>query len=480
MRAFLTNVASLLMGNLFSQAVGVIFSIVMVQRLSNSDYALQSAILAFTSIVMGIADLGLYDVATRELTRYSGEKQHEVYNNLFSLQVLLSGTICTIAAFIAWLLNSFPGDQFVVFTLGLFTLVFSYAPIIPTEALMAARGRVRQIALIQTFYALFTVLIGVPLLLAGSGIEPIYIALSILSFITIGLYFREMRSLFPGGIRLTIRLDNWKYYLSQSIPTGLGSALQMSSLRLGTYLMYTFVNKEDTSYLGVSYLIVTGVLSIVWVPYAINIMPIMIRLYTRSKEQLVWLSGRSMVLLLAATLPVCIGTSLLAPEILALISPNQIGAAPTLRLYIWVLPPAIYVGFLYRILVIMERPRLYMWLAGCGAAISAIFCFLLIPGYGSQGAALAAIIGISSIALMLIWVLRVWLFSAIRILDALRLIVALGAMGVAVQASAGLPVLLRVGIGMLTYVPLLLLSGLFTATDRQMTRSLLASAQEVV
>jgi len=475
MRSFLANIASLLLGNLFTLAINFVFSIVMLQKLSQADYGLQSAIVALASIVMGIADLGLFDVATRELARVTGDKQRTIYNSLFTLELCLSGVTCATAIFLAWLLNSFPGAQFIVFVLGLFTLVISYAPIIPTEALMAARGRVRQIALLQSFYALFTCLFGIAILLQGGGLEPIYIALSILSIITILLYFREIWYLIPGGVRLVFRPSEWRYFLSQSIPTGLGMAFQMSCLRLGTYLLYTFTSKAAAGYMGVSYLLVTGVTSIVWVPYAINIMPIMARLYIHSKERLMWLTSRSVTLLLAVTLPVCVGTTLLAPEILAFFGPSQTAASATLRIFIWVLPWVILASYLYRLLLVMARQRSYLIIAALSAGASALCALALIPLYGAEGPALSAVIGTALITILCLWAVRDWLVANLRWLDGLRLAVALIAMSIIVGVTGNAEVFVRIVLGGLVYLTVVFSSGMFTRSDRDAVRALLGA-----
>ncbi|MHB8629523.1 MAG: oligosaccharide flippase family protein [Aggregatilineales bacterium] len=474
MRSFVTNIASLLVGNLFSLAINFVFSIVMLQKLSQAEYGLQSAIAAFASIVMGVADFGLFDVASRELARRRGDDQRNSYNSFFTLELCLAGVIYSVALIVALLLNSFPGPLFIIFVLGLFTLALSYVPIIPTEALMAARGRVRQIALIQSFYAFFTAVLGIIILLQGGGLLPIYIALSLLSVITILLYLWEVWQLFPGGVRFVIRFDEWKYFLSQSFPVGLGAAFQMSCLRLGTFLVYTFTSKEAAGYMGVSFLLISGVTSIVWVPYAINIMPIMVRLYTHSNEQLMWLASRSITLLLAVTLPVCVGTTLIAPELLYVLSPTQLGASATLRIFIWVLPGVIVASFLYRLLLVMARQRAYMIIAGLAGGISAICCLLLIPQYGAEGAAFGAVVGVSLIAIFCVWIVRDWLFTNFRILDGLRLAVALLSMSLVVEGIGNASVFVRIGLGGGAYLIVLLGSGLFPSADRSAIRALLA------
>ncbi len=477
MRKFLANIGSLLAGNLFQQMIGFVFSLIMLQKLSTGDFALQSAIVAFTSIVMGIADLGLFDVATRELAVVSGKQQQKAYNSLFSLELILSSTVCLAAAFIAWLLHSFPGDQFFIFLLAIFALVLSYAPIIPTEALMAARGRVGQIALIQSFYALSTCVLGALILILGGGIGPIYLALFVLSVLTILLYFREVWHLLPGGLRLVFEPKQWLHYLSQSIPSGIGVTLQMACLRLGTYLTYTLAAQESTAYLGVSYFLVVGVTSLVWVPFAVNIMPVIARLYTQSRDHLVWLGGRSLILLLSVTLPIAVGTSLLAPEILAVLGEKQIAAAPTLRIYIWTLPLAVSAAFLYRLLLVMRQPKTYMFITLGGAILSTALCLPLIPLYGGVGAALAAVIGMILIAVFEGWTLRRWLLPHIHVADVPRLLLALAAMIGVVQISEGWSIFIRIGAAGSVYGVILIALQLFSSNDRRLAHTVLAVTQ---
>jgi O-antigen/teichoic acid export membrane protein len=147
MRTFLVNLGSLLTGNALTLVLQFVFSVVLIQRLSQAEFGTQSAILALAAIVMGIADLGLNGITIRELAQCPPEQQRKIYNNLLSLQLFVSGVICMVATTASLLLNSFPGEQMTLLILGLFTTVFSYAPIVPTEGLMAVRGRMRQIAL---------------------------------------------------------------------------------------------------------------------------------------------------------------------------------------------------------------------------------------------------------------------------------------------------------------------------------------------
>ncbi len=501
MRTFLSDVFSLMIGNLFTQVVGFVLSLVMLQRLSRAEFGLQSALVALAGMVMAVAGLGMPQIAARELARRPADQQRDTYRSLLSFQLLLSCLVYVGAILIAWILRSFPGEQFIIFILALFTLVLSYAPIIPTEALFAVRGRARLIAVLQSFYALCTTVVGVTILSRndntgfarlfkgwgqdysatilsiGSDIGLIYIGLSALSVITITLYLRKAKRLFPTGFALTYRPREWRDYLKQAVPSGLSAAFQQACLRLGVYIVYTMVSSENAGYLGVSNLLLQAILSIIWIPFSINILPVMTRLYEQSRTHWMWVGSRSATLLLAVTLPISVGTTLLAPDILRILSETQTTAAPTLRLFIWVLPPITLGTFLYQMLLIQARLNWYLAATAVGAAINIGLCLILIPPYHAEGAAVAAVIGLSIIAVICLWLLRDWLLPNTRLLDGLRLAAALVGMIIVLQATAGISVFVRIGLAALVYCVAIWAAKLFTAQDRDTALSLLATVQ---
>src|SRR5258708_6564266 len=243
-------------GNMYSVVIGVVLWVVLVQKLSDAEYGMQSAIIAFTTIVMSLAYMGLPNVSSRELTGRSPEDQHDIYSSIFSLQIVLSTIVCCVAVAVAALLNSFPGPKFITFFFGMFTLVLSYAPIAPTEALLVVLGQMWRMAILQSTYATWTCLIGIFLLLSKGTIGTIYVVFSFLSVVTILQYMREARRLVPGGPRFIVRGYQWLYFLRQGIPGGLGGFFFMATRLIGTYLVYTFISNIAAGFLGISFLLV--------------------------------------------------------------------------------------------------------------------------------------------------------------------------------------------------------------------------------
>lgn len=499
MRVFLSNILSLAAGNVFTLVVNFIFSLVLLARLTDSEYGLQGAVVAFTNIVMAVAALGLFHLNIRELTNRTPEQQRDIYNSFFSLQLLLATLACVSAAGIAALLNSFPGLQFTILLLGMFTLVLSYAPIAPTEALLIVRGQTWRMALLQSFYALCTCVLGVVILLSRDhsgaaslsaniqrfaprlsltdfgAIYEIYVALSLLSVFVIGLYMREAWRMNPGGPRLVFRPRQWLAFVREALPGGLGGIFLMLTRSIGTYLVFTFASDTGAGHIYLSYTLYQAVSLIVWVPYAVSILPVMTHLHDQAPERLKWLNSRSITWLLAVTLPIALGGTLLATSILSILGPSKIDAVPTLQVFIWSIPLTVLVEYFFRLQLVSSRQHTYLIAVGLGAVVNILLCLVLIPRYGAPGAAFGVVAGMAVSALISGWVLRRWLFSGVRRLDLPALIVALVGMTIVVTATGGLSVFLRIGLGALVYGVLTFGLGLFRLADWQTARTLLGT-----
>jgi len=249
-------------GNAFKLVVNFVFSLVLVARLNSAQLGLQGAIVSFANIVMALAFMGLFSISQRELTNRSPVKQQEIYRSIYSLSIVLSIVVCTGAAIVAWVLHSFPGEQFLILLLGMFTLIASYAPVIPTEALMVVRGEGWRAAFIESTIALIASIVGVIILLNGGSVGALYVAFSLLSVVEITWYAISARRYIEGGPRFVYRPKEWKYYLSQGMPSGLGTFFYVITGSAGIYLVYTFIKGGDVlaGYIYIAYSIILPLL----------------------------------------------------------------------------------------------------------------------------------------------------------------------------------------------------------------------------
>jgi O-antigen/teichoic acid export membrane protein len=465
--------------------------------LSADQFGFQSAIVAFANAVMSLSYMDVFNIGLREFARHPEDQLH-VYRTLLSYELSLAVVIAVGAALVPLLLNSFPGPQFIVFVLGLFTLVTSYAPIAPTEALLITQGKMGRVVILQSTYAALATVFGIAILVLGGGVAQIYVALSLVSVFMIVVYMLVLQQALPGGLRFMVDWRTWKFYLQEGLPGGLSGFFVLMARSIGTFLMYTylshggalfqsslfanvsafgsytFFSHAEASYLGIAYMLLSALISVCWVPFSVSILPVLARLFVRHEQGMTWLGSRSLTWMLAATLPIALGTMLLAPGIVGVLGADKVPAAPTLRIFIWVLPLTVISEIGYRILLVSRQQRFYLVAAALGAALNVILCAVLIPIYGVLGAALASVIGVGMIAICVLWRLRDWLLPHIRPADALRLGAGLVGMTLAVQFTNGLSVFIRIGAGGLVYAAIVFGVGLFNVSDWHTARKLMA------
>jgi O-antigen/teichoic acid export membrane protein len=497
MRSVLSNFLALAFSNVFSLGLNFVYTIILLQRLSPEAYGLYSAVISFATIVTGISYMGLLEIGTRELSRRSVDEHATFYGNLIALHLIISSVVCLCSIGFVLLNRSFTGEAFPIFLLALFTLVLTFAPTVPTEALLIARGKIKMVAVLQSFYALTTAVSGSLILIMGGGLGALYVTLSIVSLLTIIVYLYEAHRTLGGGFRLNINKSLSFYLLSQGFPGALAVTFYAFCMKFSTYFVFTYVGSRESGYLGVSSILVQAVTSIVWIPYAINILPIMTRIHMTSSAQLKWIGGRSLTILLAITLPIAAGTVLMASDILAILSKAQTPAASTVQVFIWILPVSIVAGFSYRWLLILSKQHIYLLATAMGAGVTILVCLALVPsvspacshplqslftpqvcavlvpsnaGVVAAWAALAALIMVDVVCL---WNLRGWLHNELRLLDAIRILAGIAGMVLALQLIPGWSSVMRILVGGLVYGSIVVVSGILPLHELKTLRTLL-------
>jgi O-antigen/teichoic acid export membrane protein len=105
------------------------------------------------------------------------------------------------------------------------------------------------------------------------------------------------------------------------------------------------------------------------------------------------LGGTSLRLLLAAAVPLAVGISVLAPQVIGLLYGAQFAsAAPTLAVLIWTLIPYLWVRLHAYVLVAADHQHVDLALNVAMTVLNVALNLVLIPPYGHWGAALATLI----------------------------------------------------------------------------------------
>jgi O-antigen/teichoic acid export membrane protein len=159
-----------------------------------------------------------------------------------------------------------------------------------------------------------------------------------------------------------------------------------------------------------------------------------------------------LVVMLGCSLPIALGTTLLAPQILTLVYGTKfLPAATTLMWLIWTAPFS-FVNVAY-LLFLSARKQQHRWLALVlvGIVLTALSLWVLIPFFGSLGAAMARLVGEGSVCLLGTWMLRRSIDYRRLLRSGARLALALLGLFVAVWLSQSAPVVVPIALGAVIY-----------------------------
>lgn len=452
------NSAFELAGQLTIKALSFGFSILIVRNLGPQEFGKYAAVLAFGMIFAVFSDLGLGAYAVREIARLRDAENGvarigALWGDVVRLRIVLAfGTALLITA-VAVMTNRPPE---LVIAIALSTLgLFGYAVGASSTVLsgferfdLTARGSVAN----QIVFVLF----GALALYLGLG----YFGLIVANLLGVGalafLYVRGARSLGVSFGRGNPR--GWLALLRASIPFGvIGLALGLS-YKFDSFLLNLTRGDLETGYYNAAYNLV---FSAVMFSNVLNtaLYPSLTRAAANDSQHLPPIYERALRYLLLVSLPIAVGVSALAHQIVPLLFKVVYAPAiPALQVVIWVVPLMYASEFLGYVVIINGDEYAAMRSVLISTVLNVMLNLVLIPTLGFIAAAVMTVVTEFVLVGQYLWLLR----RQIRQMNwrpALRAAFAVMAMGAIALLLRDVSLFIVAPVGALVYGGLLLVLG---------------------
>lgn len=333
------------------------------------------------------------------------------------------------------------------------------------SATFLANERMEYPAAISSVTTVLRVTLGTVALLLGYGFVGLaatslivnLITMLILGFLASRLFFRPQLTFEPAFGREMAR---------ESLPLMVNNLLSKVFFMSDVLLLQPLRGDVEVGYYGAAYRYIRG-LDIIPSYFTMAIFPLISRFAESKRDSLVRAYTLSIKLLLMVALPIAVGTTFIARElILILAGPDYLPqSALALQLLVWYMPVGFVNSVTHYVLIAIDQQRFLTRAFIVGAAFNVISNLLLIPRYGF--AAAAAITALSEVALFipfqycvrnnltsLPWLDLFWRPSAAAML-----------MGAVLWLLQGRSILLTVPLAALVYVASLAGVGAFRQPD---------------
>jgi O-antigen/teichoic acid export membrane protein len=426
--------AALLSSSQFARtAIGFFFFLFLARTLGPVDYGKYMFAFAFTEIFSILGDVGLHEYTIREMARRPQELREKLVG-ILALKTALSSLSAVVMIAILPLLGKDLPTSLAVAAFAVAQIGYSwfYASTIAYS--------VKQDLHIQAFLWLLEKALfagaGVAVLLAGKDFVAVALSNTFVQFfggaLSVWIVWKKY-----GPFRLALDRGRWSGYLKAALPFGLIVAFFLVYFRIDSVMISFFRGDEEVGLYNAAYNLISAFM---FLPAGLvaALFPMLAARYASPDEDLDVPFQRAARWLLAMSLPLAVGGSLLNQEVTRLtLGDTYMPAATSLAVLVWTLP-VWFITFLQgNMLTVIERQKAVAVVGAANMVVNLGLNLAVIPAYGFTGAAVTTLLTELVGLLLMFWLLKrnIQILSTVRL--AIRVLILAGVMGALVWALRG-------------------------------------------
>lgn len=354
--------------------------------LGATEYGKFAFALAFVSLFLILADLGVFKILTREFSR-TPEKERD-FPALFSFKILLNLLTIALIFISSFFITPSPLIRVIIWILGFEVLFNSFLNFI--YAFFRARQRMEYQAWFQTLQALLVTGLGLFILFSFPSAQNLSLAYFsgtlIVLFLVLTFFHSKISSL-----KLSFKPLVWKKYLKMSYPLALAAFFGTIYTNTDSTMMGYFGQLTENGWYAAARRIVTAVV----IPAGLITMsffPVLSKFFRESREKLQKAFDYYLETIIFLAVPLVVGGIVLAKRIIDLVyDPSFFPAIPAFNLLLLGFAVGMLNGPLNQALIVADQQKKFLWLSLFGALLNVILNLVLIPRYSLYGAAFATL-----------------------------------------------------------------------------------------
>lgn len=364
--------------------------------LTKNEWGEYSIMLTFGGIFAVLADLGLYQLMVREISRPGADEQ-KIASNIFTIRLLSGFFIFAVAPLVSFLfpysgqarlgiLVGMVGFWFLANSQVLMGLFQKYLKM-GWVAMAELAGRVLQLGLVWLFI--------------WRGYDFLYIvaALSISGIANFLLVFFGAKKY--CNLKLAFNWLYWRKIFKQGYPLAISSVLVMIYFSSDSLFLSALKPAADVGAYRLPYKVLE---SLIFFPSMFMglIMPLLSRsaFVDQIKFKEIFQRGSDILVVLIA--PLILGTIFLSPAIIGLLGGGKYSESAIILNILIVAVGTIFLGTLFSyVLIALEKQKVLLWISAIGAVFNVAANLILIPRYSYYAAATTTVLTEALVAILM-------------------------------------------------------------------------------
>lgn len=366
----------------FYTAASLVLVGLMTRYLGRQGYGDYATILAFVYIFVVLADLGLYSLTIREISK-EGSAEEKIVKNAFTIRFFAGFFLFIICAASVWF---FPYSTIIKKGVGLAAIGFWFLSNVNVLlGVFQKYLRVDKVGLAEFLSRMFQLGIVFFLIKSQASFLTLILAISaggLLNFVLIWFFISKY-------IKLAFDFDFtfWKKLLKQSLPLGLAAVFVMIYFKLDTVMLSLMKDSAEVGIYSVAYKVLEN---FVFLPtmFVGLVMPLFSKYYIKEKSIFKKIIDKTHQILFVLIWPIVFGGILLSSSIILILAGPDFLSAGSVLAVLMIALGFIFLGALYsNILIATGWQKKLTLVYGLGAIINLVLNFVFIPRFASLGAA---------------------------------------------------------------------------------------------
>lgn len=342
-----------------------------------------STVLAFFTFFGSAADLGLYAITAREISRPNADEE-KILGNAFTLRLLSSLFVFLLTpALIYFLPYSAEVKLGVLIAAASFVFSSTYAVLNGVFQKNLAMDKVSTAEVIGKLIQILVIISAVKFNLGFTTIIMSILVSMIFNFVIVMYFVRDY-------IKLKLQFDfpYWKKFLREAAPLGVSSLVVFIYFKIDTILLSIIKTNTEVGIYNAAYKVIENVS---YIPAMISglVFPMFSRHIFSDKKQFIHLADETLKVFAILVVPMVIGTMFLSSGIIHLIGGAAFAdATGALKILIFALACIFFSGLFNNILIASNYQKKMLWvLIGC-ATFNVTANLIFIPLYSYTAAAI--------------------------------------------------------------------------------------------
>ena len=332
--------------------------------LGTNGFGDYSTVLAFFAFFGAVADLGLYAITTREISRPDADEK-KILGNAFALRMISSVIVFLLTPVLVFFLP-YSHDVKLGILIAAASFVFSSTYMV-LNGVFQKNLAMDKVAATEVFGKLLQISIIILAVKNNLGFTTIILSILASMIFNFSAVLFLVRKYVP--IKLQFDFSYWKKFLKEAAPLGISAVVVFAYFKMDTILLSVLKTNAEVGIYNAAYKVIEN---ISFFPAMIMglVFPMFSRHIFSDKKHFTYLANETFKVFLILVVPIVIGALFLSEGVIHLIGGDAFAqASNTLRILIFALAFIFFGGFFNNILIAGNHQKKMLW----AFAICAIF-----------------------------------------------------------------------------------------------------------